>query len=422
MTRDSMLDAVVVGGGQAGLGIAYFLKRAGLRFVVYERGRVGESWRSQRWDSFALNTPNWMNGLPGAPYAGSAPDEFWHRDDLVDSFERYVGRFELPVETGVSVARVAPQDGGGFEVTSTRGGQRQQLLARNVVIASGIMQAPLIPAVGAQLPDSITQVHTGDYRNPGALPDGAVLVVGSGQSGCQIVEDLLAAGRKVYLCTSRVGRAPRRHRGRDILAWWQDMGLLDVTLGELEDPAMAKATQPQISGVGRYGHTVSLESLAHKGVTLLGHVDRVQGQVLHLDGKLGEYVRFADEKSAAFHRAIDDYIAREGIDAPPMEDDAADEPDDALAEARGETELDLAAAGISTVVWCTGFTADFSWVDAPLSADTGHPVHERGVSPLPGLYYLGFPWLHKRKSGIIHGVEEDAAYIAQRIHGRAASD
>jgi putative flavoprotein involved in K+ transport len=412
------LDVVVVGGGQAGLGIAYFLRQAGQRFVVFERGRIGESWRSQRWDSFALNTPNWMNGLPGMPYDGPELDGFWLRDDLVASFEEYVARFDLPVRTGVTVQRVTPLSGNdAFRVQFTDANGNDEVLARAVVIASGIMQTPTIPQVATDLPEWITQLHTGDYRNPATLPAGAVIVVGGGQSGCQIAEDLIEAGRTVYLCTSRVGRIPRRYRSRDILEWWDESGFLDVTVDELDDPAVQFAAQPQVSGVGRYGRTVSLQHLARRGATLLGRVNGIQDETLLLDDSLEENVRFADEKSAQFKHDIDVQIGSAG-ESHKRENDRADLPDPALRLDDAPLYLNLREAGVGTVIWCTGFTADFSWIDAPVTDANGRPRHRRGVSPVPGLYFLGFPWLHRRKSGIIYGIEEDAAFLATEIASR----
>jgi putative flavoprotein involved in K+ transport len=419
LVTDSPLDVIVVGAGQAGLGIGYFLKQNGLRFMVLERGRIGETWRSQRWDSFAVNTPNWANGLPGLPYDGAAPDGFYLRDELVASFVRYAQHFDLPVERGVTVTGVAAgSNGTGFVVEAARRGSPRSYETRNVVIASGIMQTPNVPALSAKVPEGIVQLHTADYRSAGPLPPGAVVVVGGGQSGCQIAEDLLRAGREVYLCASQVGRIPRRYRGRDILEWWADMGFLDVTAGELDDPAVRFAAQPQVSGVGRYGHTVSLQQLAGDGVKVLGRLNAVTDGVLYTDDQLAAYARFADEKSASFKSAIDEYIARSGVEAAESEDDSADEPSAPGTWEDIPTRLDLAASGVAAMVWCTGFTADFSWIRLPVLDAAGRPEHDRGVATVPGVYFLGFPWLHSRKSGIILGIEEDSRHIASVIAGR----
>ena len=318
ITDPTVLDAIVVGAGQAGLGVSYSLKRMGIAHVVLEKSRIGETWRSQRWDSFTTNSPNLLNGLPGAPYEESMPDGFYTRDELVRSFESYAQRFALPVRTGVEVSRVEAADGGGFVVrTRTDAGDGRTYYVRSVVIASGIMTEPKVPAFAGKLPGRIVQMHTAGYRNPAALPPGAVVVVGSGQSGVQIAEELNEAGREVYLCTSRVGRVPRRYRGREIMAWLWDCGFLDVARADLEDPAICRAAQPQVSGVGRYGHTLSLQKLSRDGVTLLGRLNDVDGSSLVLGDDLADNIRFADQKSAYFKHEVDAYIARAGIQAPP---------------------------------------------------------------------------------------------------------
>ncbi len=416
-----MLDCVVIGGGQAGLASSYFLKRRGLDHVVLERGAIGESWRSQRWDSFVVNTPNSFNGLPGAQWEGPIQDGFCTAGELVDSFAAYAERFDLPVRTGVLVTGVE-QAGGAFVVRTTSGGSAQELPTRSVVVASGIMNAPKIPALAARLPDQITQYHAADYRSPAALPDGAVVVVGAGQSGCQIAQDLLAGGRKVYLCASKVGRCMRRYRGRDIDEWVRDFGGWDTTRDELANPAEIYAPQPQVSGVGRYGCSISLQQLAGDGAVLLGRIAGVEGSALLLEDNLAECIRYADEVSATIQQKIEDYIARAGMAAAALEDDPGDTPCADPGAFASPGRLDLAQAGVSAVIWATGFTADFSWIGPPVLDGQGRPAHKRGVSPVPGIYFLGFPWLHKRKSGIIHGIEEDAGYVVGHLAARLMAE
>ena len=411
-------DVVVVGGGQAGLGIGYYLRAGDRKFVIFERGRVGETWRTQRWDSFAVNTPNWVNGLPGDPYEGDKPDGFYLRDELVDYFEHYVARFELPVMEEVTVIGV-DANGDGFRVTyEDAAGKVDTVTAANVVVASGAMQAPKIPGIRERFPQPLLQLHASEYRSPDSLPPGAVVVVGSGQSGCQISEDLIHAGRDVYLCTSKVGRLRRRYRQRDVFEWGEDMGFWNVAVEELPDPAMEFAAQPQVSGVGRYGGTLSLQSMARGGVHLMGRLSDVEDGVLTTDDSLAEHIAFADQRSAEFTRMIEDWISSNGISVEPIEDDPNDEPAGPEVAESGITELDLMEAGVGSVIWCTGFTADFGWIHARVTDEHGRPIHKRGVSPVPGIFFLGFPWLHSRKSGIIHGVDEDARFIAEAIAAR----
>ncbi len=416
------LDTVIVGAGQAGLGVSYFLRQDRRQHIVFERGRIGESWLAQRWDSFKLNSPNFMNGLPGLIYDGSEPDGFWRPDELVDYFQRYVESFQLPVQTGTSVISVErTNDIEGFIVNTSIDGQvEESVLSRSVVIASGSQKMPKIPSIRSQIPDNITQLHTADYRNASALPPGAIVIVGSGQSGCQIAEDLLAAGRDVYLCTSKVGRAPRRYRGRDILEWWIDTKFIDVTFASLDDKSISRAPQPQFSGLGRYGHTVSLQQLARQGVVILGRLLDVEAGTLILSDEAAAHVRFADEFSQIWKNRINAYLEKGGIISPPPEDDPADEPDPQAECVSPLRRLNVGEAKVSTIIWATGFTADFSWIHLPVLDAEHKPIHQRGISPVRGLYFIGFPWLNSRKSGIIYGIKEDAHYIADAISEQLA--
>jgi putative flavoprotein involved in K+ transport len=413
MTGDQF-EVVVIGAGQAGLAMGYHLLQRGRRFVILERGQIGETWRSQRWDTFVVNTPNWLSALPGAPYEGPRRDGFYTTEEWVAYLEAYVSRFPMPVRTETEVTSVKRDDGGYLVQGVGPGGTPFAMSSRVIVIASGVLNSPRLPSLSHDLPAGLLQIHSADYRSPSGLPEGAVLVVGAGQSGCQIAEDLVDAGRSVYMSASRVGRVPRRYRGRDIMAWMLDTGFLDVRVEDLEDPGIARLPQPQVSGIGALGHTLSLQHLAGRGVVLMGRLTGVQDGVLLTDGLLADYVAYADEFSADTKARVDEYIASEGIEAPPPEDDPADIP--SSGDLPGSVDrLDLRAAGVSSVVWCTGFTSDFEWLEVPLLDDAGRPIHQRGVSPTPGVYFLGFPWLHSRKSGVIPGVDEDGAFIADSI-------
>jgi putative flavoprotein involved in K+ transport len=414
-------DVVVIGGGQAGLGVGYHLRAAGRKFVIFERGRVGETWRSQRWDSFAVNTPNWANCLPGNQYDGEEPDGFYHRDELIGYLEDYADKFDLPVTEGVTVTGV-DANGDGFRVTCQDAeGEVETVNAANIVVASGIMQSPKIPTIRERFPESLIQLHASDYRSSENLPPGAVVVIGGGQSGCQISMDLIHAGREVYLCTSKVGRLRRRYRQRDVVEWAEDMGFWDVPVGELSDPAIQFAAQPQVSGVGRFGSTLSLQSMARDGVHLMGRLSDVEDGVLKTDDSLSEHIAFADERSAEFTGMVEDWIISNGISAGPIEDDPNDEPASREVAESGITELHLMEAGVGSVIWCTGFTADFDWIHAPVTDEDGRPMHTRGISPVPGIYFLGFPWLHSRKSGLIHGIDDDARFVAEALAARTTA-
>jgi putative flavoprotein involved in K+ transport len=418
----TILDTVIVGAGQAGLGVSYYLQQNGRKHIVFEQGQIGESWLSQRWDSFTLNTPNFMNVLPGFPYNGLEPDGFWRPDELVHYFQRYIEHFQLPVRTGVAVVSVKQSEDQEYFIvkTKTNGHREETITCRSVVISSGSQQKPKFPAIRSQLPDDIVQLHTADYHSAALLPPGAIVVVGSGQSGCQITEDLLSAGRTVYLCTSKVGRAPRRYRGRDILEWWIDMKFLDVTFASLEDKAISRAAQPQVSGLGRYGHTVSLQYLARQGAVILGRLLNVEESLLVLNDDAAAHVHFADEFSQRIKDGIDAYLAQAGITPPPIDADPADIPDPQAECASPLQRLNLREAKVSSVIWATGFTSDFSWIHLPVLDAEGRPIYQRGISPVRGLYFIGFPWLSSRKSGIIYGIDEDAHYIADAISEQLA--
>ena len=406
----SSVDVTVIGAGQAGLAVSYLLNEAEIRHVVLERGEVGESWRSQRWDSFRLNTPNWTNSLPGMEFDPGQPDAFPSHRELVSYFERYVETFGLPVKTHTEVTHLERHPDVGYRVQF----DNAVLRSHSVVLASGGAHRPSVPRMSERLSPEVASISAADYRNPATLPDGAVVVVGTGQSGCQIAEDLLEAGREVYLCASRVARCPRRYRGRDILEWLDDLGILDMRPDDLEDPEEQYAPQPQISGTDG-GHTLSLQLLARKGATLLGRVTDARDQTLALGDNLKECIAFADDRSAFFKEAIDKWIAHRGIDAPPPGDDPGEPRMSDLEGLDHLARLDLAEAGVGTVIWCTGFNADWRWVKVDVFDDDGRPLHKEGITDEPGLYFVGLPWLSKRKSGLLLGVAEDASRVADHI-------
>ncbi len=415
----SELGAIVIGAGQAGLAASYHLSRTGIEHVVLERGRVGESWRSQRWDTFVLNTPGWLSHVrPGAHRDDEGQDDaFLSASAFVDRLESFVAEHAVPVRIGVTVTRVDPLDppGAGFRVSLQGADGSDEVIGRAVVVAAGLQNVPRIPSVAASLPPWVLQLTTADYRRPSALPAGAVLVVGGAQSGVQIAEDLLAAGRAVYLCTSRVGRLRRRYRGRDMIARLFDAGFYDVTPAQLPDPAMRQWPIPQTSGVGPLGHTVSLQGLAKQGVTLLGRPVEVTGDRVVLDDTVAANVAFGDRVSHDLKALVDDHLRRAGPSLPPVEPDPADDPHPDPAGIRAPDHLDLERSGIGCVVWACGFGGGFGYLPAEAMDASGVPRHVDGVGTMPGLYYVGFPWLCKRKSGIIPGVDEDAARVVGHL-------
>jgi putative flavoprotein involved in K+ transport len=416
-----VIDAVIIGAGQSGLAASWHLTRRGLDHIVFERGRVGESWRSQRWDSFALNTPTWFNRLPGEPDDLAPRDAFLTRDAWIDHLQAYADGQTMPIRTSTAVTSVdVGQRSDTFLVSITGEGAADAIETRHVIVASGAQVVPKVPALSAALPSWVHQLHTADYRAPAALASGAVLVVGSAQSGVQVAEDLLDAGRTVYLCTSPVGRFRRRVRGRDILEWLVDAGFYEVTPEQLPDPRMQFAPIPQISGVGPYGHTVSLQSLADRGARLLGRPVGVEGDRVLLDDSLGANIALGDRVSAEFNALVEGGLRDAGVAPPPLEPDPADEPHPDPMSVHGSAALDLEASGVSTVIWATGFDGDFGFLRVPVIDDHGLPTHDRGAAPITGIHFLGLRWMTRRRSGLISGADADAVALADRI-ARGAS-
>lgn len=405
------VDTVVIGGGQAGLAVSYLLKQQQREHIVLEKRRIGEAWRSGKWDSFTLVSPNWTMKLPGMEYAEDKPDGYFTREEVVRYLDEYVARFNPPVRTGVEVSCVRAA-GAGFAVETNNG----TLTADNVVVATGAFQKPRIPAYASQIAPHIHQVHSIQYRNPDSLPPGAVLVVGSAQSGCQITDELYKHGRKVYLCTCKAVRVPRRYRGREVFYWIQDMGMFDQTVDKLESPAERFDPNPQLTGKDG-GRALNLHQFALDGVTLLGRLQDADGTKITLAGDLMDNLAGADKMEAKFKEAVDNFIAENGLQAP--EDDSPP-PLTAGYDSEIITELDLDAAGITSIVWAAGYKVDFSWIQFPLFDEYGYPVHQRGVTAQPGLYFMGLMWLHKSKSNLFLGMAEDAAHITEHIAQRVA--
>jgi len=403
------VQTVIIGGGQAGLATSYWLTQHGHEHIILEQAaQAANAWRNDRWDSFTLVTPNWATRMPGAESPGADPNGYMPRDELVAYFEQYIERFQLPVRYNTRVASVE-QNGAGYVVRTDNG----TLSAKNVVVATGLFQRPKIPAFNAQIDAGFTQLHSGAYRNPRSIPPGAVLVVGSAQSGCQIAEELCQNGRRVYLCTGSAPRFPRHYRGKDAYEWASLSGFLDRTPDRLPSPRARFAGNPQLSGKDG-GHALNLHQFARDGVTLLGRIANAAEHTITLAPDLKENLAKSDGAEANFCKLVDGYVAQKGLDAPreelPQLRDGYNAP-----EIR---ELDLKAAGITTIVWAMGYGFDFSLVRPPTFDSDGFPVQQRGVTAYAGLYFVGMPWLYKQKSGLLIGVGEDAEHIAAHIAAR----
>ena len=399
------VNTIIVGGGQGGLSTSYYLKQQGREHIVLEQSQqAAKAWR-ERWDSFTLNTPNWMTRLPGAEYHGKHPDGFLAREKIIAYFKEYIEQFELPVRYGIRVTAVEPIQSG--YLVSSDGAEFE---AANVVVAAGMNQELKVPAFSANLPAEIHQLHSGEYRNAMELPAGAVLVVGSGQSGAQIAEELYQSGRKVYLSVSSAGRAPRRYRGKDVAYWLGKIPFFNRTVEDLPSPKAKFAANPHVTG-NAGGHNLNLHQYAKDGVVLLGHVNRIEGKRIFLKTNLNENLENADKFEADIIKQIDEFILTNGIEAPvetlPKLRDGF--------TAREMSELDLKSAGITSVIWATGYKFDFGMVNLPVFDEDGFPVQKRGVTEFPGLYFVGLPFLHTGASGLLYGVGDDASHITEHM-------
>jgi putative flavoprotein involved in K+ transport len=404
-------NTVIVGGGQAGLAVSFYLKQQGREHVVLERAHaVANAWRNQRWDSFTLVTPNFQVRMPGAEYNGSDLCGFMSLAEVVKYFDDYVERFGLPVHCGVEVFRVEKL-GAHYVVRTTKGDYESD----NVVIATGLYQFPRIPRFSAGIAPNVLQIHSSRYRNPSSLPAGSVLVVGTGQSGAQIAQELYQSGRKVYLSIGSAGRVPRRYRGRDIADWLTRMGLFDTKVDELRSPQAKFDAHPQISGKNG-GQSLNLHQFARDGVVLLGRVRDARDGQLIIAPDLEETLLKVDQFEIDTLKRVDEYIVRVGLAAPP---EVVLQLRDAY-EQEVITELNLDEAGISTIIWAIGYSFDFSFVKLPVVDADGYPRQKRGVTDCDGLYFVGMPWLHSRRSGILFGVGDDAAYLTAHIANRNA--
>lgn len=408
---------VVVGGGQAGLSTSWYLVRDGVDHVVLEAGTACHEWADTRWDSFTLVTPNWHCRLPGYEYDGDDPDGFMTRDEVVAWLAGYAPTFGPPLREHTRVTSLTERAGGGFVVEAVGPEGPETWEADQVVVATGGYHLPIVPSWAPALDPSITQLHSADYTSPDRLPDGGVLVVGSGQSGAQIAEDLHLAGRRVHLALGDAPRVARSHRGRDCMTWLAEMGLYDTGVAQYPGgPAAREKTNHYVTGRGG-GRDIDLRQFAAEGMRLYGMLDSGAGTRLAFLPTLRAALDSADEVYRSICRDIDRHIEAHSIDAPPATPYAPVwEPGEEPAQ------LDLAEAGITTVVWAIGYRPDYRWVRAGVFDGSGRPTHTRGATSSPGLFFLGLPWLHTWGSGRFLGIAADAEHVTALITGRAARE
>jgi putative flavoprotein involved in K+ transport len=412
MSLPARVKTAVIGAGHAGLTMSWFMAQAERDHVVLDRqASPGGSW-GERWDNFRLVTPNWIASFPDHPYDGPDLDGFMTRDEIHARVAAYADSMSAPVTCDTDVRRLMQGAEGGFQLETTRG----TVHADDVVVATGSFHLPRSPAIASQLPIRLTQLHSHAYRNEPSLPPGGVLIVGSGQSGCQIAEELVEAGRRIFMSVGSAGRAPRRYRGRDLFGWLAmlatrgaDYGVPFPTVDKLPDPRMRSAANPQLSG-HHGGHDVNLRQMALDGTVLLGRIERVEGERLYLapglSASLAHADGFFDER---FRPLIDRFVEAADIDAPPDDRTHVDFEPSELAS------VDLDDAGISTVIWATGYRLDYGWIELPILDEFGFPRQRRGVSDVPGLYFLGLLWQHTQASATLFGPRLDAPYLIAQM-------
>src|ERR1700724_2370324 len=379
----SHYPAIIIGGGQAGLSMSYCLKERGIDHLVFEKHRLGDAWRSKRGDSFCLLTPNLQCQLPGFDYPGNDPHGFMAKEEIVQYLEAYARSFNPPVKEGVLVSNLRAHESGLFEIKTSEG----DYFADQVVIATGGYQIETIPRIAERFPPSVKQVHSAEYKNGESLPGGDVMVVGSGQSGCQIAEDLHLEGRRVHLCVGGAPRTARRYRGKDVVDWLHEMGYYDKPIHEHPQKERVRTKANHYVTGREGGRDIDLRKFAKEGMRLYGRLKEIRGPILHFSPDLKQNLDQADAVADSIKNTIDKYIDSKGISAPV---EARYQP--IWQPATTVLELDYIAAGITTVIWSIGFHADYRWIELPIFDGKGYPGHHRGVSTVPGVYFLGLPW------------------------------
>jgi putative flavoprotein involved in K+ transport len=400
------VPVIVIGGGQAGLSASYYLSRQGVEHLVLEKNRIGHSWREERWDSFCLVTPNWQCLLPDFPYQGDEPNGFMLKDQIVDYIEAFAAKVKPPIREGVAVTELSRDPTGRFAVRTTDG----DYTADKVILAVSGYHIPSVPRVGERLPTRLLQMHSQQYRNPDQLPDGAVLVVGTGQSGCQIADDLHRVGRQVHLAVGTAPRSPRKYRGRDALDWLHEMGQYDITVDQHPLREKVRLKENHYFSGRDGGLDIDLRQFAVEGMRLYGLLSGVEGETVSFADDLKKNLDAADASYLKIRKQIDDYIAAKGIDVP------AAPPYVPVWQPPAEAEaLDCAAAGVNTVIWSTGFRPDWRWVNLPAFNGDGYPTHHRGVCKVDGLYIIGLPWLTTWGSGRFSGLARDVEHVVDHL-------
>ena len=401
----TQIDTIVIGAGQAGIATSEHLTANGIEHVVFERDRIAESWRTRRWDSLVANGPAWHDRFPTLGFKGHSGDAFVPKDAVVSYFEDYVTHIKAPVKCGVDVTHVVQNSAdGGFDVTTTKGPYR----AQHIVAATGAFQTPVIPPIINEDAE-LQQMHSADYRNPEQLREGAVLVVGAGSSGAQIAQELMESGRKTYISVSPHDRPPRRYRDRDNV-WW--LGVL----GKWEMPTPAPGTEHVTFAVSGKdgGRTIDFRKFAASGMVLLGMTQAYENGILTFANDLKDNIAHGDKNYISVLEEADEFVRRNNLNLPEDPEARKKWPDPECLK-KPIHALDLAKENITSVIWATGYKLDFGWLEIGEYDVRGRPLHTRGISTEPGLYFVGLPWLSRRGSSFIWGVWHDAKFIADQI-------
>lgn len=400
---------VVIGAGQAGMSMSYYLKGKGIDHLVIERNEsIGRTWRDERWDTFCLVTPNWQCQLPGHHYAGSDPDGFMVKDEIVSYLSKYYEKYSFPIMFGTQVTLLEKYR----DIFYLETNKDQMFTADQVVFACGTYHKPNILPFYKGISKDVVQIHSRDYKNAKSLPEGDVLVIGTGQSGCQIAEDLHLAKRNVHLCVGPAPRVNRRYRGKDVVNWLEEMGYYETTINNHPDGEKAPfSTNHYVTGRDG-GRDLNLRIFAEQGMTLYGMLNDIKDNTLYLKQDLKENLDYADNVAKRIRESIEIYIKKNNIDAP------ADTNIHSEYTPEYANEISMSDHSIKSVIWATGYKTDFDWVKIPIFSEKGTPIHDRGISPVNGAYFLGLNWMHTWGSGRFFHVGKDAKYLSEAILGR----
>ncbi len=409
-------DVVIIGAGHSGLCLSYYLTQNKVNHVVLEKDIIGNSWSKQRWDNFKMTTPNLFNELPGGENYFIHPERYCTANEFVEYLKSYSDKYSLPIIENTEVIEVSKDRGiFKFVVTVKKNDGLKYLKTRQVVVCSGSQNKKHLPQIASNVNAKINQLHSSEYRNRNQLNKGNVLIVGSAQSGVQIAEDLALDKYKVFLSTSKVGRIPRRYKGKDIVEWLKIIGYYDVRISELTDKSIIHNSQPQITSSGAKGRTLSLQALDKINVSIIGSIENINDTTIEIKNNVAENIKYADEVSNNIKKLIDKFITQNNIKELQNEIDVFDEPDEGFRCANTIGSLNLVKENITNIIWATGYKPNFEFIKLPIFNADNNIKQLQGLTDIQGLYFLGIPWLIKRKSGIILGIKEDAEFILDQL-------